>query len=136
MHRERHAVLERIAEHRGVFPLVGNCVAAFGEVVLAHRLQKFGVGGVGLVFQFGHRGERHAILGDHAANALAEAFVFERAREDGKVDATAGFFPRAEGAGGDVGAHALGGLAVVRPFPIVNYARAVGGEMGDPAASH
>ena len=40
-----------------------------------------------------------------------------------------GRFPsRAKGAGGDIGAHALGGLTVVRPFPIMNDAGAIGGE--------
>ena len=52
------------------------------------------------------------------------------------MQATAGFLPSAKGAGGDIGAHALGGPTVVRPFPIMNDAGAIGGEVRDPVACH
>ena len=52
------------------------------------------------------------------------------------MQATAGFLPGAKGAGGDISAYALCGPAVVRPFPIMNHAGAVGGEVRDPAARH
>ena len=49
------------------------------------------------------------------------------------MNVTPGFVPCAKGAGGDILPHAFLGAPEEREFPIVNRARAVGGEMRDPS---
>ena len=130
------AVAEGAGEDAGIFPRVRNLVTAGGEVVSAHGGKQFSVSGRGIVFQCSWIGEGHAVFLDKSADAFAEAFAARGPGEHGEVYVVAGFVPRAEGAGGDIGADALGAAAVVRPFPVMDYARAVGGEMGEPATGH
>ena len=111
-------------------------MAAGGKAMSSHGGKEFGVGGDGVSFQPGRIRERDSVFLDEAADALAKALTAGGTGKNGEVKVAPGLVPRAEGSGGDVGANTLGGAAVVGPFPVVDDASSIGGQVSEPAAFH
>jgi hypothetical protein len=87
-----------------------------------------------LRLQLRGRRKRHTILLHEPPNSAPESFPHQAAAEQGQMNATPGFVPSPERAGGDVVPHALGRASEIGELPIVNDARTVGGQVCDRAA--
>ena len=86
--------------------------------------------------ELGRGGERGAVLEDEAAQRPAVAEAVERTGHQGEVNVRGRLVPGAERAGGHVLLDRLGRGAQPGVFPVVNRARAVGGQVGQPACGH
>ena len=81
-------------------------------------------------------GQREAVLGDEPAQGAAVALLAQAGRQQGDENIASGFVPGAEAAGGHAVADAFAGAAEPGELPVVNGARAVGGQVGEPAVAH
>src|SRR5690348_13693282 len=76
------------------------------------------------------------LLLNKPADTLPETLADCRTRDQRKVDVPSCFVPGAESSRCDVFAHALRRLPHESQFPIVNYARTIGGQVRDETDLH
>ena len=119
-------------------------VPAAREPVLAQGGEEIGLRGrervdrreVSACFSCLRRRQRGAILVDEAPERRAVALPADAPGEQGKVEISPRLIPRAESARRHIFGHALRRAPEPRVFPVVDGARAIRGEMRDPAALH
>ena len=144
MHGKRHAPRKCLGEHAGVFPRMFHLVPSRREAVRPHRHEQFRAGrgqrmgrlGAQELFEHFRRRQSHALLNDETSKAAPVTFAVQRAGQQREMSVAPGLVPGAESAGGDILLDTLGRASKKSPFPIVNGARPVGGEMRDPATGH
>ena len=113
-----------------------------GQAVNTHGLQQFGPGRASgcegsarsAASSDSTEGRVDAVPGNEFSNGCFQIRGLQPAAQQGEMNVAARFIPRPKGAGGDILPDVLGGEAEKGKFPVVDDARAVGGQVGDPAA--
>ena len=144
MDGHRHVMAECLSQDRGLFPAMIDDRSTGLPAKLSHRFQQIdasagqGVSGVGgdRRGQLVGRRQRHSIFPDQFSERAAIAETIERSGHDRSVDIHRRLVPRPEGPASDVHFDAFGRRSIPSIFPVVNRARAVGGEMSEVSLGH
>lgn len=144
MDRGRDAVPEGLRQDRGFLPGMRHSHKSPSQLVPEQRLQGLRPGWTQrmvrrLLEVFAKRldgGQMQAVLEDQASDRPAVAFRAQASRQEGQMDIPPGFIPGAKAPLDDIFPDAFGRFPAESELPIVDAARSIGGQMGQPSAGH